>query len=145
MHEAQPRSSTRKRILIAITAILIPVFGIVGYVFLYFPPLDWQEHLEVFDDAWGIADPSYRNWSGKVKNIGPYPIRSAEIVLELKDASGNVTYTGRKQLVNLTDPPMHPGNVKRFSVLLKYTKAEKIDDQQTAYRIDIHTYRKPWF
>lgn len=144
MHETQPRSSTRKRILIPITAILIPVFGIAGYVFLYFPPLDWQEHLEVFDDAWGIADPSYRNWSGKVKNIGPYPIRSAEIVLELKDASGNVTYTGRKQLVDLTDPPMHPGNVKRFSVLLKYTKAEKIDDQQTAYRIDIHTYRKPW-
>ena len=119
MYETQSRPSTRKPILIVITVVLLLVLGIAGYVFLYFPPLDWQEHLEVFDDTWGIADPSYRNWSGKVRNVGPYPIHSAEIVLELKDASGNVTYTGRKQLVDLTDPPMHPGNVKRFNVLLK--------------------------
>ena len=132
--------------VLAVTAVIVSiVLGVAGYVFLYHPPLDWEEHLEVFDDEWGIFDPSYRNWSGKVKNIGPYPIRSAELIIELKDATGTVSYTGSKQLVDLLDPPMHPRNVKRFSVLMKYTKAENIDDAQTTYRIDIHKYQKKRF
>ena len=145
MEDKQTSNSTRNRILIITTIILSIALGVAGYMFLYYPPLVWQEHLEVFEDTWGIADPSYRNWSGKVKNIGPYPIRSAELIIELKDATGNVSYSGSKQLLDLSDPPMHPRNVKRFSVLLKYTNAENIDDEQTTYRIDIHKYQKKWF
>ena len=145
MEDEQTSTSTRNKIL-AVTAIILTIaLGVAGYGFLYHPPLDWQEHLEVFDDKWGIFDPSYRNWVGKIKHIGPYPIRSAELIIELKDATGNVTYTGSKRLVDLSDPPMHPGNVKRFTILLKRTKAEKIDDEQTTYRIDIHKYQKKWF
>ena len=69
----------------------------------------------------------------------------AELVIELKDTTGNVRYTGSRQLVDLSDPPMHPGNVKRFTILLKRTRADKIDDEQTTYRIDIHKYQKKWF
>ena len=145
MEDEQTSTSTRNKIL-AVTAIILTIaLGVAGYGFLYHPPLDWQEHLEVVDDKWGIFDPSYRNWVGKIKHIGPYPIRSAELIIELKDATGNVTYTGSKRLVDLSDPPMHPGNVKRFTILLKRTKAEKIDDEQTTYRIDIHKYQKKWF
>ncbi len=136
---------TRNPTLIVIAIILSVALGVAGYVFLYHPPLDWQEHLEVVDDKWEVFDPSYRNWAGKVKHIGPYPITSAELVIELKGTTGNVSYTGSKQLVDLSDPPMHPGNVKRFVILLKRTRAEKIDDEQTTYRIDIHKYQKKWF
>ena len=138
---------TRKRhpILLVTAVILSLALAAAGYAFLYYPPLDWPEHLEVFEDSWGIADPSYRNWSGKIKNIGPHPIRSAALIVELKDASGNVSYTGSKQLVDLSDPPIYPQNVKRFGLLLKYTKAEHIDDTQTTYRVEIHKYEKKWF
>ncbi len=135
-----------RHLFITITAIILCVAaGVGGYVLFYHPLLNAQEHLEVFEDAWGIADPSYRNWSGKVKNIGLYPITSAAITIELKDSDGNVSYTGSKQLVDLSDPPMHPENVKRFQILLKYTKPERIDDTQTTYRIDIHKYQKNLF
>ena len=145
MEDGRTNTSTRSRIL-TITAVIFSItLGVAGYVFLYYPPLEWQEHLEVFDDTWGIFDPSYRNWSGKIKNIGPYPITSAELVIELKDTDGNVSYSGSKPLLDISDPPMHPGNVKRFSILIKYTKAKNIDDEQTTYRIDIHKYQKKWF
>ena len=143
--EERIRPSTRTQVLTFCVIVFSATLGVAGYVFLYHPPLDWQEHLEVFEDTWGIADPSYRNWSGKVKNIGPYPIRSAKLTIELKDGSGTVSYTGSKRLVEVSDPPMHPGNVKRFSILLKYTRAEHIDDEQTTYHIDIHKYHKNWF
>jgi len=145
MEDEQTSTSTRTPILTVTAVILSVAIAVAGYVFLYHPPLDWQEHFEVLDDKWRIFDPSYRNWSGKVKNIGPYPITSAELVIELKNPTGNVSYTGSKELVNLSDPPMHPGNVKRFTIVLKRTRAEKIDDEQTAYRIDIHKYQKKLF
>ena len=145
MEDERTSASTRNRILAITGVVLSLALGVAGYVFLSHPPLEWQEHLEVVEDTWGIADPSYRNWSGKVRNIGPYPIRSAELIIELKDASGDVSYSGSKQLLDLSDPPMHPGNVKRFSILMKYTKAENIDDEQTTYRVDIHEYQKKWF
>ena len=145
MENEQMPTLKRNLIPVAIAITMTIALGVAGYVFLYHPALAWQKHFEVFEDKWGIADPSYRNWTGKIKHIGPYPIRSAELVLELKDETGNVTYTGSKQLVKLSDPPMHPGNVKRFTILLKRTRAEKIDDEQTTYRVDIHKYQKKWF
>ena len=145
MEDEQTSTLTRNRILTVTAVILSISLAVAGYIFLYHPPLDWQEHLEVIDEKWGIFDPSYRNLTGKVKHIGPYPITSAELVIELRDIAGNVSYTGSRQLVDLSDPPIHPGNVKRFTVLLKRTRADKIDDEQTTYRIDIHKYQKRLF
>tara|TARA_B100000315_G_C14586127_1_gene593110 strand:- start:1878 stop:2315 length:438 start_codon:yes stop_codon:yes gene_type:complete len=145
MKTGQTSTSKQKLTLSAIVIAATIALSVAGYIFLYHPPLDWHEHLEVFEEKWGIGDPSYRSWTGKVKNTGPYPIRSAELIIELKDPSGDVTYEGKKRFIELSDPPMHPGNVKRFSILLKYTKAEKIDDTQTTYHINIDEYQKQWF
>lgn len=145
MEDVQTSMSSQNRILVVTAVVLSIALAGAGYIFLYHPPLDWQEHLEVIDDKWGVFDPSYRNWTGKVKHIGPYPITSAELVIELRDIAGNLSYTGSSQLVGPSDPPIHPGNVKRFTILLKRTRADKIDANQTAYRIDIHKYQKKWF
>jgi len=147
MENTEPQLSSRgnNRFLATSIIALSILLALLGYTFLYYPSLQWQEHFEIFDDTWGIADPSYRNWSGKVKNTGPYPIRSAKIFIELKDKSGKVQYSGNKQIVKPSDPPMYPGNVKRFSMLLKYTKTENIDDTQTTYRLEIYKYQKNFF